>query len=268
MKLVLLGSLPRWSWLASRVLADPRFLGNLLADEGIAVSDMIASPKPLRPVIREWRARYHWGSIRHAMRKVVASYRHSPQLRDEGNSGSRQQRAMDLPVHRVPSLRSPMAVERMQQLSPDLAIYTGGREIIPKAILDVPRIGVLGGHWGRLPEYRGMNVTEWALFHEDQPWASVQIMDAGVDVGAVVLQRPVPLRSGDDIASIRYRSSRLADELLVEAALQAQQATLDAEPQDLSQGRQFFTMDERLRRVLEWRLKYGDLVDRICSSTS
>ena len=154
----------------------------------------------------------------------------------------------------VSSARDHRCASILNDLKPDLIVYLGGREIIPKWVLEIPRLGVLGAHWGPLPNYRGMNVTEWAIFNGDPPAVSVQFLSAGVDTGDVVLQRPLPIYEGDTLDALRERSSDLGTQLLVEAVLLLNAGETTRTPQRIEDGRQYFVMDARLRRIAERRV--------------
>ena len=213
----------------------------------------MATPLPLMTVLRA-RWEQHRLELPLALSRRILTRRKRPaqsNREDETEVGSRRELCS---LYTVPSVRDPRCAAILADLKPDLAVYWGGREIIPRRVLEIPRLGFLGAHWGHLPSYRGMNVTEWAIFNGDRPTVSVQVMAPGVDAGDVVLQRPLPLYPGDTLGELRDRSSEMGSELLVEAVLQMMEGSGTPTPQPAEVGHQFYIMDPRLKRVAERRL--------------
>jgi hypothetical protein len=155
------------------------------------------------------------------------------------------------PVVRVRTLADP---EPLRRLRPDLVVLVGA-DLVPPAMLEVPRLGTINPHYGLLPAYRGMNVTEWSVYHGDPVGVTIHLVDAGVDTGPILLQQEIPLAQGDTLASLRRRHQALAAELLIEAAIQIRDGTARSRPQALEEGRQYYRMHPSLRRVAEARLR-------------
>ena len=61
--------------------------------------------------------------------------------------------------------------------------YFYWRKYFAKALLDVPRLGVLNIHLGLLPEIRGMSSPEWSLLNRVPVGITIHYMDAGIDTG-------------------------------------------------------------------------------------
>ena len=74
---------------------------------------------------------------------------------------------------------------RLREIAPD-AILLAGADIVPPAVLEIPKLGTINGHYGLLPRYRGMNVTEWSIYHDDPVGVSVHLVDSGIDTGPIV----------------------------------------------------------------------------------
>lgn len=253
MVIVLLGGLPTTPWLCRYRLRNPSFLGNRLLQHGVKPAAIVATPLPIRPILTEWWQRHGY------QLPLVMLQRYVGRRRSASIAKAHEQTPMTCvevatPVFRVLSAKDPRCVAILNELSPDVVVYLGGREIIPRRVLEIPRLGVLGAHWGPLPAYRSMNVTEWTIFNGDQPAVAVQFMSAGVDIGDIVLQRPLPIYPGDTISALRERSSELGTQLLVEAILLLEAGRATRIPQRLEDGRQYFVMDPRLKRLVEQRL--------------
>jgi methionyl-tRNA formyltransferase len=155
-----------------------------------------------------------------------------------------------VPVSRIARLDDP---EPLRRLKPDVVVLVGAA-IVPPALLAVPRLGTINAHYGMLPKYRGMNVTEWSVLRGDAVGVTVHLVDAGVDTGAILLQARIPIARGETFGTLRRKHQELAAELLVRAALQLRDGTARPEPQRPEDGRQFYRMHPAVRRVAEARL--------------
>lgn len=138
----------------------------------------------------------------------------------------------------------------LQALQVDLMILAGA-PIVRAPILEVPRIGTLNVHQGALPQFRGMNVIEWAVLEGHPPTISVHFVDAGVDTGDVIVTELVPLQPGDTLDLIRRRASVQQIDLLAHTVGEALTGALPRRPQRPEEGRQYFVMHPRLRMVAE-----------------
>ncbi|MEW6201398.1 MAG: formyltransferase family protein [bacterium] len=160
----------------------------------------------------------------------------------------------DLPVYFVKDFSSKESIEKIRSFKPDLMVFIGGREILKPHLLEIPTIGTLGGHFGKLPEMRGMNVTEWALFHSKNPAVSIQFIDAGVDTGDIVFVRQIPIERDDTIKSLREKSNLLCQQLLVDATKLVLEGKCPRQHQKPEEGKQYFTMHHRLIEIAQRNL--------------
>jgi hypothetical protein len=156
-----------------------------------------------------------------------------------------------LPVERVRSLTDP---EPLRRLRPDLVVLVGA-DLVPASMLEIPPLGTINPHYGLLPAYRGMNVTEWSVYHGDPVGVTIHLVDAGVDTGPILLREEIALEPGETLASLRRRHQQLAARLLVEAAIALRDGTAHPQPQAVDEGRQYYRMHPSLRRVTETRLR-------------
>jgi methionyl-tRNA formyltransferase len=160
-------------------------------------------------------------------------------------------REQGIPVKGVSRLGD---VAPLRRLAPDLLILMGA-DIVPAAVLAVPRLGTINAHYALLPAYRGMNATEWSVFRGDPVGVTVHLVDAGVDTGDILLQEEIPIEAGATFASLRRKHRDVAARLLLQAALQLRDGSARPVPQAPDQGRQYYRMHPSLLRVAEARLR-------------
>jgi len=139
-------------------------------------------------------------------------------------------------------------------LASDLLVLAGA-DLVPRAVLGIPRVGTINGHYGLLPDYRGMNVTEWSIYHDDPVGVSVHIVDPGIDTGDILVRRAIAVHSGDSLETLRPAHQATARALLAEAAVGLRDGGLSPAPQAPDEGRQFYRMHPVLRERVECKLR-------------
>jgi methionyl-tRNA formyltransferase len=114
-----------------------------------------------------------------------------------------------LPVVQPNRLRDPEWPEQLGQFDAEVAVVVAFGQILPKAVLDVPRRGSINVHASLLPRYRGAAPIAWAIIHgETETGITTFQMDPGMDMGDMLLQESMAL-GGDETAG--ELSVRMAD---------------------------------------------------------
>jgi methionyl-tRNA formyltransferase len=132
-----------------------------------------------------------------------------------------------------------------------------GADLVPAPVLAVPRLGTINAHYGLLPAYRGMNVTEWSVLRGDPVGVTVHLVDAGVDTGDILLQEQIAIEPGETFASLRRKHQEVAARLLVAAALELRDGSARPRAQAPEEGRQYYRMHPLLRERVERKLASG-----------
>lgn len=118
----------------------------------------------------------------------------------------------------MPSANSPECLRAIEDIKPDVILLAGCR-MLSRQTLAAIRCPVLNYHAGIAPKYRGMNGGYWALAQGDPEnfGATVHLVDAGVDTGAVLHQvRGAPL-PGDTLMSYPLRQAALSRGICIAA---------------------------------------------------
>jgi len=104
----------------------------------------------------------------------------------------------NLPVLQPVKVRAPEVIAQIADFKPDLIVVVAFGQILPQALLDVPRLGCINVHASLLPRYRGAAPIEWAIINgEKVTGVTTMLMNAGLDTGDMLLKREVPI--GDDM---------------------------------------------------------------------
>ena len=90
-------------------------------------------------------------------------------------------------------------------------------QILPKALLDIPRLGCINVHASLLPRYRGAAPLNWCIINgEHETGVTTMLMDPGLDTGPMLLRRSTEIDENEDIVSLHDRMALMGAELLAE----------------------------------------------------
>lgn len=238
MKIVLFSRVPRWYSFKNERLA------RRLAAEGHTVAGVVVEQTKTLDSIQEWRRKLGFSVFaQKATKKIFSRNGHSP------TNGSAKLPEINPPVFFVRKHNSAECEAILRKLQPDIAVLRGCG-ILKKNILEVPRIGAINPHYALLPDFRGMDVTEWSVLHDAPVAVSIHAVGEGVDTGAVLLSRQIEIAAEDTTGSLRDKCAALAVDLIVEALRDIEKTgELPRAETNGVGGKQFFQMHERLREL-------------------
>ncbi len=114
----------------------------------------------------------------------------------------------------------------------DLFIVASYGRILPRTLLDVPRLGALNVHPSLLPRYRGATPIQSALRNGDsQTGVSIMLMDEGMDTGPLVVQETVTVEPDENYGHLHDRLANVGARLLSHAIDLAAENNLGPFPQ-------------------------------------
>jgi len=138
-----------------------------------------------------------------------------------------------IPVFQPEKARHPDAVVRIAAEAPDLIVVVAYGHILPKSILDIPRLGCINVHASLLPKYRGAAPINWAVARgETVTGITIMRMDEGMDTGPMLHVREMPIGGEDSAETMFSELSILGAETLREALRMLREGTLGETPQD------------------------------------
>jgi methionyl-tRNA formyltransferase len=124
---------------------------------------------------------------------------------------------------------------QLENLHPDAIIVVGYGRIIPKWMIDLPRLGNLNLHASLLPRYRGAAPIQWAIANgEAVTGVTIMRIDAGLDTGDLLMQREMAIGADDTAETLAPKLASLGAELMVETLRGLESRQVTAVPQDHS----------------------------------
>lgn len=158
-----------------------------------------------------------------------------------------------LPVLQPQRARAPEFIEQVRELAPDLIVVVAYGQILPQALLDVPRFGCLNVHTSLLPKYRGAAPIQWAILNGDsETGVTIMKMDAGLDTGDIVAQESTEIRAEDDAITLHERLARMGAELVVRTIPDYTTGKLIPKPQTAA-GVSYASKIKKQDGAIDWR---------------
>jgi len=108
-------------------------------------------------------------------------------------------------------------IKRLSVFEPDFFVVAAYAKIIPKAVLDIPRLGTLGTHPSLLPAYRGASpIQSVILAGETVTGSTIYAMDEKMDHGAIYAQEEIALNAlTTDYVALEEQLAEVSVRLLV-----------------------------------------------------
>ncbi len=123
-----------------------------------------------------------------------------------------------LSVLQPASLKSDTVIAVIAAHEPEAMVVAAYGLIVPKALLDLPRLGCVNVHASLLPRWRGAAPIQRALLAGDSTTGvTIMQMDEGLDTGAILLQEAVPIGADDTAQTLHDRLAALGGRLVVQA---------------------------------------------------
>ena len=138
-----------------------------------------------------------------------------------------------IPVYQPVNFKDPKAVDDLVALDADLMVVVAYGLLLPKAVLDAPRVGCVNIHASVLPRWRGAAPIQRAVLAGDaESGVTIMRMEEGLDTGPMYLIARTPLAADETGGSLHDRLSVIGAEALMEALPGILDGSLAAEPQD------------------------------------
>ena len=164
--------------------------------------------------------------------QVVAVYTRAPKPAGRGMEPQptpveKAARELGLTVLTPKTLRDPAAQAEFAAFNADVAVVVAYGLILPKPVLDAPRLGCFNGHASLLPRWRGAAPIQRAIMAGDEETGvMVMQMEEGLDTGPVALTARLPILPDMTAAELHDALSLAGAELLGQAMAQLEAGTL------------------------------------------
>ncbi len=172
-------------------------------------------------------------------------------------------RRAGLAIYQPAKLKEPATVEFLSRYRPDAIVVVAYGHILPKWLIDLPRLGCINLHASLLPKYRGAAPIQWSLIRgETVTGVTTMRIDVGLDTGDILLKRELQIQDEDTSETMSERLSRLGADLMIETLRRLERGDLAAQPQDHAQATLAPILKKEDGRI-DWNLPALEIWNRI-----
>jgi methionyl-tRNA formyltransferase len=144
----------------------------------------------------------------------------------------REARRIGLPVFTPATLKTDEAEATFRAHRADAVVVVAYGLILPKPILQAPRLGCFNVHASLLPRWRGAAPINRAIMAGDaQSGVTIMQMDVGLDTGAMAMAERVPIQPDMTAGDLHDALARLGADLMLRAIAAAERGSLSLTPQ-------------------------------------
>ncbi|MFC1945963.1 methionyl-tRNA formyltransferase [Chloroflexota bacterium] len=140
---------------------------------------------------------------------------------------------LGLTVLQPDSLKTQEALEGLHDLAPEVIVVAAYGQLLPPAVLALPRFGCVNIHPSLLPKYRGAApIPAAVLAGDDFTGVSLMLLDEGMDTGPIISQAAVSISPQDNTGTLTQKLARVAAALLGEVLPRYLRGEVAPRPQD------------------------------------
>src|SRR5437868_1705077 len=141
----------------------------------------------------------------------------------------------EIPVLQPARIKSADAVSEIRALAPEVIVVMAYGQILPRSVLEIPRVACLNLHASLLPRHRGAAPVQAAILAGDcESGITVMYMDEGLDTGDILLQSRLEIAADETGGSLHDRLAQIAPDALQDALRQLERKDAPRIPQDSS----------------------------------
>lgn len=168
-----------------------------------------------------------------------------------------------IPVFTPKSLKNETEQQIFRELEADVAVVVAYGMLLPKAILEAPRLGCYNGHASLLPRWRGAAPIQRAIMAGDaETGIMIMKMDEGLDTGPVAMVEKVTITPNMTSGELHDRLSMVGADLMVRAMAALERDSLKLTPQS-EDGVTYAAKIDKAEARIDWSQPAQAVHDRI-----
>jgi methionyl-tRNA formyltransferase len=168
-----------------------------------------------------------------------------------------------VPVYQPEKIKSESSLDYFKRLAPDVVVIIAYGQIIPAALIAIPRLGWINLHGSLLPKYRGAAPINWAIINgEKVTGLTTMQIDAGLDTGPTLLKYQTGIGSDETAPELYAQLAEAGAPLMVETLKKLDRGEITPTPQDNSQATHSPPLKKEDGRI-DWFLPAPKIYNRI-----
>lgn len=122
---------------------------------------------------------------------------------------------------------------RLKEINPDVIVVVAYGKILPKEVLEIPRLGCVNVHGSLLPKYRGAGPIQWSVLNDEKETGiTTMLMGEGLDTGDMLLKASTPIGENETSAELFDRLAIMGADLLIKTLEGLEKGEITPQKQD------------------------------------
>lgn len=144
---------------------------------------------------------------------------------------------LGIKLYQPKSLKSRKVMDNIKSYKPDIIVVIAYGKILPKELLDMPKLGCINVHSSLLPKYRGAAPMNWAIVNgEKYTGVTTMFINEDLDAGDMLLKAEIKIEYEDNSITLHNKLAPLGAELLLKTIEGLKNKTIKPEPQNPSEA--------------------------------
>ena len=157
---------------------------------------------------------------------------------------------LGLDVYQPQRVKVSESIEKLKEMNPDAIVVIAFGQILPKAILDMPKYGCINVHASLLPKYRGAAPIQWSVIDgEKETGVTTMYMNEGLDTGDIIDKVVVPIDKKETGGSLFDKLAIEGGKLILKTLIELENGTAVRTPQDDSKSNYAGMINKQLGKI-------------------
>ena len=157
---------------------------------------------------------------------------------------------LGLDVYQPQRVKETEFIEKLKEMNPDAIVVIAFGQILPKAILDMPKYGCINVHASLLPKYRGAAPIQWSVIDgEKETGVTTMYMNEGLDTGDIIDKVVVPIDKKETGGSLFDKLAIEGGKLILKTLIELENGTAVRTPQDDSKSNYAGMINKQLGNI-------------------
>lgn len=157
-----------------------------------------------------------------------------------------------LTVYQPSTLKDEQVIASIKALAPDVIVVVAYGKLLPKAVLDIPRLGCINLHGSLLPKYRGAAPIQWTVLNGDKVGGvTTMYMGEGLDTGDIIQKYETEVGENETSGELFDRLASAGADLLCETLELLENGSAPRIPQNEEEA-SYASMLDKSMCVIDW----------------
>ena len=141
--------------------------------------------------------------------------------------------AANIPVYQPEKIKAPDFIEKLKTIEADVFVVVAYGQILPQAVLEMPKYGCINVHGSLLPKYRGAAPIQWSIIDgEEMTGVTIMYMEKGLDTGDMLLKKEIPIEPDETYGTLHDKMAPIGAQALIEVLDMLEKGTVKPEKQN------------------------------------